>query len=135
MGVAPSSSHPFAQVAGSASWSKHLPCCLRSRCLRCLYTPLLLPAPGGGLGVSLSLPVPVQKPTVSAGDTRPRSGGRTSAVSGSTGAAEGSCRAPLRLTAPEPHLVVGGSEGSGKKVSLIPSWPNIQIPRKAGQLG
>lgn len=64
--------------------------------------------------------MPVLKPTLSPGDTRFRGGGCSAAVPGSAGAAKGSCGAPLRLTAPQPHLVVGRSEGSGKKVSLVP---------------
>ena len=72
-------------------------------------------------GLSVSPSVPLLKPTLSPGDTRSRSGGCCTAVPGSTGAAKGSCGAPLRLTTPEPHLVVGRSEGSGKKVSSVPS--------------
>lgn len=72
-------------------------------------------------GLNVSLPEAVLTPTLSPGDTRSGSGGCPAAIPGSTGAAKGSRGASLRLTTPEPHLLVGRSESSGKKVSLIPS--------------
>ena len=104
--------------ARSASLSTWLTGCLRSWGLSCLHTPSLSPIPAVWRCPCLS--VPVLKPTLSPGDTRSRSGGCSAAVPGSPGAATGSCGTPLRLTTPEPHLVVGRSEGSGEEVSLVP---------------
>ena len=89
--------------------------CLRSRALNCLYIPFMF---SHSLGLSTSQSVPFLKPTLSPGDARSGSAGCCAAVPGSAGATKGSCRAPLRLTTPEPHLVVGRSKGSGKKVSF-----------------
>ena len=89
-------------------------------------------------GLSTSQPVPFLKPTLSPGDARSRSAGCRAAVPGSTGATKGSCGAPLRLAAPEPHLVVGRSEGSGKKVSfssVAQSCPTLCDLRDCGMPG
>lgn len=63
-------------------------------------------------------PTRVPKLALSPGDTRSRRAGRPAAVPGGTRAPERSCGTPLRFTTPEPHLLVGRSEGTGTKVSL-----------------
>lgn len=65
-------------------------------------------------------PACVPKLALSPGDTRSRGAGRPVAVPGGPGAPKRSRGAPLRFTTPEPHLLVGRSEGTGTKVSSPP---------------
>lgn len=111
MALAPPSKHRLSFLEQVLYWV------FRSWDLCCLHTPSLSPMQGV---LCPCLPVPVLKPALSPGDTRSGSGGCSAAVPGSPGAAKGSCGTPLRLATPEPHLVVGRSEGSGKEVSLVP---------------
>lgn len=63
-------------------------------------------------------PAHLPKLSLFPGDTRSRGAGCPAAVRGGTRAPKRSCGATLRFTAPEPHLLVGRSEGTGTKVSL-----------------